>query len=133
MVVRMSNVVLPIVIVGVMPFILTGLSKSKGFTPKQNERTRAWQSELTGWRQRAYWAHQNGFEALPLFAALAILAQLAKPGSQVTAALAWLFVLLRVGYAACYLADTGRLRSLVWLTSQVAMLGLALVALGVIG
>jgi uncharacterized MAPEG superfamily protein len=124
---------LPIVVTGVMPFMLTGLSKSKGFGSKENERTRAWQAELTGWRQRAYWAHQNAFEALPLFAAMTILAYITHPASLVAAAAAWAFVGLRVAYAACYLADTGRLRSIVWFMTQLAVLALLLVSLSVIG
>ena len=129
----MIDVVLPIAVVGAMPYILTALSKSKGFTSAENERTRAWQAELKGWRQRAYWAHQNAFEALPMFAAAAILAYLAKPESHLAAIAAWSFVGLRVAYAACYLANTGRLRSFVWLTSQAAVVVLLLVALNVMG
>jgi uncharacterized MAPEG superfamily protein len=129
----MNNVVLPIAIAGAMPYVLAALSKSKGFTAKQNERTRAFQSELTGWRQRAYWAHQNGFEALPLFAAMTILAHLAKPGSPVAAVAAWAFIALRCAYAACYLADTGRLRTTVWFLGQGAVVVLMLVGLSVIG
>jgi uncharacterized MAPEG superfamily protein len=129
----MNDVVLPIVAVGVMPYILTGLSKSKGFGAKENERTRAWQAELVGWRQRAHWAHQNAFEAVPLFAALAILAQIAKPGNHLAACAAWGFVGLRVAYAACYLGDVGRLRSLVWMGSQALLVVLMLVALSVVG
>jgi uncharacterized MAPEG superfamily protein len=128
----MTDVVLPIALVGTMPFLLTALSKSKGFGTKENERTRAWQGELTGWRQRAYWAHQNSFEAFPLFAAFAILAHVEAPESKTTLYAAWGFVALRVAYAACYLANAGRLRSLVWTTSMGVIVVLILVALRVI-
>jgi uncharacterized MAPEG superfamily protein len=128
----MNDVVLPIAIVGAMPFLLTALSKSKGFGAKENERTRVFQAELTGWRQRAYWAHQNSFEAIPLFAAMAILAFMAKPGSHVAVLAAWGFVALRVAHAGCYLANVGWLRSLVWIASQGAVVALMLVALGVL-
>jgi uncharacterized MAPEG superfamily protein len=125
----MIHVTLPIVIVGVMPYILTLASKSRGFSPEDNKRTRAWQAELTGWRQRAFWAHQNAFEALPLFAALVILAHLARPGSTTAAAAAWTFVAFRCVHAAFYLADLGRPRSAVWMGSQVAQAVLLVVAL----
>src|SRR3954447_16200731 len=114
----MIHVVLPVVIVGALPYALTLISKSRGFTPEENKRTRAWQSQLSGWQQRAYWAHQNGFEAFPLFAALVILAHLARPGSHVAAIAAWAFVALRVAYSGLYMADKGGARSMVWMTSQ---------------
>ena len=129
----MTQLVLCILIVGVMPYALTGLSKSKGFTMKENQHTREWQTTLTGWRRRAYWAHQNAFEAIPFFAALAILAHLRSPESQVAMAAGWAFVALRVAYAGCYLADAGRLRSTVWMGSQAAQVALLLVGLGVVG
>ena len=129
---RMTQLVLCILIVGVMPYALTGLSKSRGFGTRENERTREWQTTLTGWRQRAYWAHQNAFEAIPLFAALAILAHLRSPESAVVIEACWAFVALRVAYAACYLADAGRLRTTVWMGSQVAQVALVLVGLGVV-
>jgi uncharacterized MAPEG superfamily protein len=129
----MTQLVLCIAIVGVMPYVLTGLSKSRGFTMKDNQHTREWQTQLTGWRKRAYWAHQNAFEAIPLFAALAILAHLRSPESAVVIEACWAFVALRLAHAACYLADAGRLRSTVWTGSQVAQGALLLVGLGVVG
>jgi len=128
----MIHVVLPILVVGVMPYVLTGISKSKGFGQKENEHTRQWQASLTGWQQRAYWAHQNAFEALPLFAALVLAAYIVKPTSPILAIAAWTFVGLRIAHAACYLADMGRLRSTVWLLSQGVLVAPLLVALSVI-
>ena len=129
----MTQLVLCIAIVGVMPYVLTGMSKSSGFGVKENERTRDWQTELTGWRRRAHWAHQNAFEALPFFAALAILAHLRSPESQVALGGCWTFVALRVAYSACYLADAGKLRTTMWMGTQAAQVALLLVGLGVVG
>ncbi len=128
----MKHVVLPILVVGVLPFLLTLASKAKGFTPADNQQTRVWQSQLTGWRQRAFWAHQNGFEAFPLFAALVVCAYLGQPASHVAALAAWSYVGLRLLYSACYLADIGRVRSFVWLSSHAAQVVLVLVALSVV-
>ncbi len=127
----MTQLVLCIAIVGVMPYVLTGIAKSRGFNAKENERTRDWQVTLTGWQKRAYWAHQNAFEAIPLFAALAILAHLRSPESQRVLEACWAFVALRFAYAACYLADAGRLRTTVWTATQVAQGVLLLVGMGV--
>jgi uncharacterized MAPEG superfamily protein len=128
----MLHVALPITLVGSMPFAFTAVAKAGHFTMKDNEQTRLWQAQLTGWRQRAYWAHQNAFEAIPLFAAMAITAHLARPGSSVAAAAAWTFVGLRVLYGILYIAGKGSLRSTAWLASQGAILALLLVSLGVI-
>jgi uncharacterized MAPEG superfamily protein len=114
------------------PYVLTLLTKAKGFTPQDNKATRAWQAGLTGWRQRAYWAHQNGFEALPLFFALVITAHLAQPGSSVAALAAWAFVATRIVYSACFLADLGGARTLAWMCSHGAQIALILVALSVL-
>jgi uncharacterized MAPEG superfamily protein len=42
-------------------------------------------------------------------------------------------VALRVAYAVCYLADAGRLRTTMWMGTQVAQVVLLLVGLGVVG
>ncbi len=110
----MIHVAVPLLLAGAMPFVLTAVAKVGAFTPKDNHETRNWQAHLTGWRQRAHWAHQNSFEAFPLFAASLLAAQAAAPASPVLPAAAWGFIAARVAYAACYLADVAALRSLVW-------------------
>jgi len=110
----MIHVAVPLLLAGAMPFVLTAVAKVGAFTPKDNHETRNWQAHLTGWRQRAHWAHQNSFEAFPLFAASLLAAQAAAPASPVLPAAAWGFVAARVAYAACYIADVAALRSLVW-------------------
>lgn len=110
----MIHVAVPLLVAGSMPFLLTAVAKVGAFTPKDNHETRNWQAHLTGWRQRAHWAHQNAFEAFPLFAASLLAAQAAVPASPVIPAAAWGFVAARVAYAACYIADVAALRSLVW-------------------
>ena len=128
----MIHLVASIAAVGAMPYLLTLASKSKGFGPEQNKQTRIWQSQLSGWRQRAFWAHQNAFESFPLFAVMAILAHLAQPSSVIAVGALWAFVALRVGHAACYLADLGRARSMVFFASLGVVIVLMLVALRVL-
>jgi uncharacterized MAPEG superfamily protein len=86
----MFHVTVPLMIAAAMPSIFTAIAKVGAFTPRDNRETRNWQAQLTGWRQRAHWAHLNSFEAFPPFAAA------------------------RVAYGACYIADVAALRSLVW-------------------
>jgi uncharacterized MAPEG superfamily protein len=57
----------------------------------------------------------NSFEALPLFIAGVLIAQITGARLGLVDALAVAFVLLRVAYIAAYVADRANLRSLVWL------------------
>ena len=128
----MLHVILPIAFAGAMPYTLTFLSKSRNFGFKENHHVRVWQAELTGWQQRAYWAHQNSFEAFPLFAIMTILAHMSQPESLVAAYAAWAFVALRIGYAEAYLTDRATLRSVVWTCAMMAVVTELLVALRIV-
>ncbi len=110
----MLHVTLPLMLAGAMPFIFTLISKSGAFTAQDNHQTRVWQAQITGWRQRAYWAHQNSFEAFPLFAAAVLTHHLVAPNDAIGPVAAWAYIASRVAYGACYIADKAALRSLVW-------------------
>lgn len=125
----MLSVILPIMFAATIPFALTLATKARVFSGRDNRQTRVWQGQLTGWRQRAYWAHQNAFETFPLFASGVILAHLAAPGGAAAAALAWAYPVTRVGYSLCYVFDKAPLRSLVWFMGMGCIVGLFVVAL----
>lgn len=110
----MNSIILPIFIAAIVPFALTGIAKIGAFTLADNHQTRAWQAKLTGYRARAHAAHQNSFEAFPIFAAAAILAGLRVPQHTELPLLCWGFIAARVGYAYCYVADQARARSIIW-------------------
>ena len=84
-----------------------------------NSSPREWEARLVGWQKRAISAHANGFEALPLFIAAVIFAQLGHGDQSRMETLAMAFVGLRVVYVAVYLMNLGTLRTLVW-TAAVA-------------
>ena len=84
-----------------------------------NSNPRAWAAKLGGWQQRAMAAHLNGFEALPLFIASVVFAQMGQGDPSRISTLAIAFVVLRVVYVAMYLLNFGALRTLVW-TAAVA-------------
>ena len=79
-----------------------------------NDNPRQWAGMLAGWQQRAMAAHSNGFEALPLFIASVIFAQMEHGDPSRIDALAMAFVGLRVVYVAMYLLNLGTMRTLVW-------------------
>src|SRR5262249_33447274 len=127
--INLLNVVLPIMISGAMPYFLTLAAKAGVFTESDNHQTRQCQSQLTGWRQRAYWAHLNSFEAFPLFAASVILAHLGSPGSMMAASVAWTFVGARIVYSVFFITDQAQLRSFVWLIGIGCVAALFLISL----
>ena len=57
-----------------MPYLTIALAKSAGGI--DNRAPRPSLENLSGWRQRADWAHRNHFEAFPAFAAAVFVAEL---------------------------------------------------------
>jgi len=117
-----------------LPVLTVGLAKAaslRGRGPAgryNNGQPREWVSRLTGWQQRANAAQINGFEALPLFIAAVLLAQMAQADQGSIDQLALAFVGIRVVYVAAYLMNLGTLRTTVWtagLLVCVALLRLA--------
>ncbi len=106
---------------GFLPYLTVVLAKSAGI---DNRAPRRDLDALTGWRQRADWAHRNHFEAFPLFAAAVIVAELAHAPQNGIDALAGAFVLLRILYTVMYVADWATPRSIVWALGFLAVLGL---------
>lgn len=100
-----------------LPYLATGYAKftGGGFGPRQNHDPRTFLATLEGTRKRAASAQLNGFEVTPAFAVAVIIAHLAGGAEQATLdALAVAFVLSRVLFTLCYIADWAILRSLVW-------------------
>ncbi|CAN7149280.1 MAPEG family protein [Pseudoduganella sp. LjRoot289] len=80
-----------------------------------NKMPRDWSARQTGWKKRALAAHLNGYEALPLFVAAVLLAQTAHVDQARVDMLALAFIGIRVLYSAVYMANSGWLRTLLWL------------------
>lgn len=118
--------VLPVLTVGLAKASTARLSRKEG--GYDNRHPREWESKLTGWHQRANAAQANGFEALPLFIAGVLLAQMAQADQGRVDMLALAFVGIRIAYVAAYLANQGTLRTLIW-TAGVGV-SIALLALG---
>lgn len=118
----------------VLPILTVGLAKAHGVRlsrknePYNNQQPREWAAGLTGWQQRANAAQQNGFEALPLFIAGVLLAQMAHADQARIDILALSFIAIRVIYVAMYLLNLGTLRTLVWAAGLAV--SIALLAMG---
>ncbi|KTC41167.1 MAG: MAPEG family protein [Pseudomonas sp.] len=79
-----------------------------------NHLPRQQQARLSGLGARALAAHQNSFEAFILFAVGVLMAHTTQTQGWLIDALAIVFVIARVLYLACYLADLAWQRSLFW-------------------
>lgn len=95
-----------------LPYLTILLAKAGGGI--DNRAPRRDLANLTGWRQRAEWAHRNHFETFAPFAAAVVVAELAHVAQPTIDTLAGAFVALRIVYTALYIADRARLRSLCW-------------------
>lgn len=117
---------LPVATVGLAKISSASLPRNAG--RYDNNNPRVWAQGLTGWRQRAHAAQQNGFEALPLFVAAVLLAQQAHAEQSRIDMLALAFIALRLLYVGAYLTNLGMIRSLLWgggLAASIVLLAMA--------
>ena len=112
-----------VLVAGLLPYVATGFAKVGG-ERYTNRYPRAWLEKQQGIRARANGAQANGFEAFPFFAAGVIVAHLTHMPQGRIDLLALVFVVARVAYTACYLADWHWIRSTVWLIGLLSTVGL---------
>jgi uncharacterized MAPEG superfamily protein len=110
-----------VLIAALLPFLATVIAKSSG-DRYNNRDPRAWLERQKGLSRRADNAQKNAFEAFPFFAAAVIVAHLTQAPQQRVNILAILFIVARLAYLGCYLADWQAARSLVWLIGWMACL-----------
>lgn len=91
-----------------------------------NNHPRAQQARLTGFGARALAAHQNSFEAFPLFAAGVLMAHTTHTTGVLVDGLAIAFVVARVLYLCCYWGNLHWQRSLIWSVGLLCSLALML-------
>jgi uncharacterized MAPEG superfamily protein len=103
-----------VLFMGLFPYVAAGIAK-KGFEGYDNVAPRQWLAQQTGFRARANAAQANLFESLPLFFAAVIIASIANAPQYRIDLLALGFVLARVAYLICYVANWPTTRSIVWL------------------
>jgi uncharacterized MAPEG superfamily protein len=118
-----------VLIAGLLPYVGTMAAKW-GFRRYDNHNPRQWLAEQTGFRARGNAAQFNSFEAFPFFAAGVIIATLAQVEVALMDLLAVTFVVARVGYIVCYVADKATLRSIFWLIGLLSVVALYVAALG---
>ena len=103
-----------VLFMGLFPYVAAGIAK-KGFEGYDNGMPRQWLAKQTGFRARANAAQANLFESLPFFFAAVIIASIANAPQGRVDLLAIGFVLARIAYLVCYVANWPTTRSIVWL------------------
>lgn len=91
--------------------------KTAGFKAKDNQHPRDFLAKTTGLAARANAAQQNSFESLPLFIAAILMAEYMVISQTVIMTFGMAYIVLRILYGICYLANWATLRSIVWLLS----------------
>jgi uncharacterized MAPEG superfamily protein len=102
-----------VLIAAIVPVVCVGTAKLLGGRYDNHDpRSRAAQYE--GMPKRAYAAHQNSYEAFPLFAAAVLLAEMKGAPRGLVDQLAILFIGARLAYITCYIMNWATLRSITW-------------------
>ena len=106
-----------LLIAGLLPY--AAVMTAKAGARFDNHNPRDWLAKQDGYRRRANAAQANSFEAFPLFAVAVLVAFVLQAPQAKVDQLAMGFIAARVVYLACYLADWGTLRSIVWVAGMV--------------
>ena len=112
-----------VLLMGLFPYVAAGIAK-KGFEQYDNSMPREWLAKQTGFRARANAAQANLFESLPLFFAAVIIAHIANAPQARIDLLAVGFVIARIAYLICYIANWPTTRSLVWLAGLICVVAI---------
>ena len=108
---------------GLLPYVAAGIAK-KGFENFDNSMPRQWLAQQTGFRARANAAQANLFESLPLFFAAVIIASINNAPQATIDLLAIGFVIARIAFLICYLANWPTTRSIVWVAGLICVIAI---------
>lgn len=111
-----------LIIVTLMPVLVVGYAKSGG--GYDNYRPREGLERMEGQKRRAYDAHLNCFEALPVFIAALFVAVWTEGPQTMVDGFSVGFVLFRVLYVLAYITNQATLRSAVWSLAYLCAIGL---------
>ena len=103
--------------------------KTSGFKGRDNQNPRDFLSKTTGLAARANAAQQNSFESLPLFIAAILMAEYMVVPQTVIMTFGIAYIVLRIIYGICYLANWATLRSIIWILSLLCPICLLLLVI----
>jgi uncharacterized MAPEG superfamily protein len=112
-----------VLFMGLLPIVAAGIAKA-GFKDFDNGMPRQWLAHQTGFRARANAAQANLFESLPLFFAAVIIATIANAPQNRIDLLAIGFVLARIAFLVCYVANWPSVRTMVWTAGLICVVAI---------
>ena len=113
-----ASAIWAMVVASLLPVTMTMLSKVfGGFHLADNAHPRDFLQQTTGTAARANAAQQNSYETLPVFLAAVLVAMLFFVPQLIINTLAWLYVLIRIGYCVAYITNLATFRSILWVLS----------------
>nr|WP_315277044.1 MAPEG family protein [uncultured Acinetobacter sp.] len=113
-----SGIVYLIIIACLLPYVFTVVAKmAGGFKREDNQNPREFLAKTTGLAARANAVQQNSFESLPLFIAAVLMAEYMVIPQVVVMMFGIAYIVLRIIYGICYLANWATLRSIIWMLS----------------
>ena len=113
-----SGIIYLILIACLLPYVFTIIAKkAAGFKARDNQNPREFLGKITGLAARAHAVQQNSFESLPLFIAAILMAEYMVVQQTVIMTFGMAYIVFRIMYGICYLANWSTLRSIVWLLS----------------
>ena len=125
-----SGIIYLILIACLLPYVFTVIAKkTAGFKGRDNQNPRDFLAKTTGLAARANAAQQNSFESLPLFIAAILMAEYMVVPQTVIMTFGIAYIVLRIVYGICYLANWATLRSIVWILSLLCPICLLLLVI----
>lgn len=120
------------VVASLLPLVMALMAKViGGFNLADNAHPRDFLQGTTGAAARANAAQKNSYETLPVFLAAVLVAMLFFVPQLIINTIAWLYVLIRIGYCAAYITNLATFRSILWLLSMACSLMLFYLAIRV--
>ncbi|MBU5617320.1 MAPEG family protein [Psychrobacter sp. TAE2020] len=107
------------IVASLLPVSLAMMAKVfGGFNLADNAHPRDFLQQTIGAAARANAAQKNSYETLPVFLVAVLAAMLFFVPQSIINILAWLYVLIRIGYCVAYITNLPMFRSILWLLSM---------------
>ena len=127
-----ASAIWAMVVASLLPLAMALTAKAiGGFNLADNAHPRDFLQGTTGAAARANAAQQNSYETLPIFLAAVLTEMLFFVPQSIINILAWLYVLIRIGFCVAYITNLATFRSILWVLSIACCLMLFYLAIRV--
>ncbi|GAF58824.1 LOW QUALITY PROTEIN: probable membrane protein [Psychrobacter sp. JCM 18902] len=126
-----ASAIWAMVVASLLPLAMHQRKLLAGFNLADNAHPRDFLQGTTGAAARANAAQQNSYETLPIFLAAVLTAMLFFVPQSIINILAWLYVLIRIGFCVAYITNLATFRSILWVLSIACCLMLFYLAIRV--